>query len=347
MLGSVTPQSLLQQQLSALQDHTPALFDGSVEGVHDARIATRRIRELLPLAGEWHSPKAVDRLHQGFRAIGRALGEVRDADVRIMLLKHLEPRIPSAVPALVGLRKQQERRRLELMRKLIKQLEHHGLRDLMHEALPGRGAHSGWGRGPGRRWRQQLLLILSGRAQRARDAVRHATGVYFPHRAHSARIAIKKLRYVMEIAEATRTFQTTGAIPALKKVQDILGDLHDRQEFIDKLADAVPSGDQGGTANQLALVTLVVAADVSDLHARYLSRRDLVLAVAGDAHQLKNARRASTPLVIAAGALAVSSGLVVVQSSWRRRAVLGWGNEEARSTVAASDARRTIDVRVT
>ena len=52
MSASVTPQSLLQQQVSALHDHTPALLDGGVDGVHDARIATRRIRELLPLAGE-------------------------------------------------------------------------------------------------------------------------------------------------------------------------------------------------------------------------------------------------------------------------------------------------------
>ncbi len=138
MLASVTPQSLLQQQVSSLQDHTPAVLDGGVDGVHAARIATRRIRELLPLTGEWHRPDVVDSLHQGFRAVGRALGKVRDADVRILLLKHLEPRIPSAASALVGVRQQQERRRLELMRKLIKQLEHEGLLELMREAMPGR-----------------------------------------------------------------------------------------------------------------------------------------------------------------------------------------------------------------
>ena len=223
MSDSVTPQSLLQQQVSTLQDHTPALLDGGVDGVHDARIATRRIRELLPLTGEWHRPEVVDRLHQGFRAIGLALGKVRDTDVRIALLKHLEPRVPSAASALLAVQQQQERRRLELMRRLIKQLEHDGLLDLMREALPGKRASSGWGRSSGHRWQQQLQASLSDRAQRATDAIRYATGVYFPHRAHSARIAIKKLRYVLEIAEATRALRATGAIPALKKAQDILG----------------------------------------------------------------------------------------------------------------------------
>ena len=319
MFESVTPQSLLRRQVCALQDHMPAVLDGAAVGVHDARIATRRIRELLLLAGEWHRPEIVDQLHQGFRAIGRALGKVRDADVRILLLEHLEPRIPSAAPALLGVRQQQERRRLELMRRLIKQFEDDGLLDLMREALPGRRASPGWGRGSGRRWQQQLQSSLRDRAQRVTDAINHATGVYFPHRVHSARIAIKKLRYVLEIAEATRTLRATGAVPTLKKAQDILGDLHDRQELIDELGDAKP-GDAATTADQLNLVTHVVAADISDLHARYLSRRNLVLAVAGDARHLKNARRAATPLMFAAGALAMSSGLVVVQSSWRRRA---------------------------
>lgn len=320
MLASVTPQWLLQQQLSSLQDHTPAVLDGRVDGVHAARIATRRIRELLPLTGEWLRPGVVDGLHQRFRTVGRALGKVRDADVRILLLKHLEPRIPSAASALVGVRQQQERRRLELMRKLIKQFEHDGLLELMREAMPARRVSTGWGRGSGRRWQQQLRSILSERAQSAIDAVRHATGVYFPHRAHAARIAIKKLRYVLEIAEATRTLRTNGAIPDLKKAQDILGDLHDRQELIAELADAVPPDDGAGTVDQMGLVTHVVEADIYDLHARYLSRRSRVLTVADGARHLKGARRVPTPLMIAAGAIAVSSGLVISQSSWHRRA---------------------------
>jgi len=318
MLAAVTPQSLLQQQVSSLQNHTAAVLDGGVEGVHAARIATRRIRELLPLTGEWHRPDVVDSLHQRFRAVGRALGKVRDADVRILLLKQLEPRIPSAVPALVGVRQHQERRRLELMRKLIKQFEHDGLPELMHEALRGRRVSSAWRRS-GRPWRRQLQSILSERAQSATDAVRHATGVYFPHRAHSARIAIKKLRYALEIAEATSTLRTTEAIPDLKKAQDILGDLHDRQELVDELADAMPLSDVARTVDQMGLVTHVVEADIHDLHARYLSRRNRVLTVADGARHLKEDRRVGTPLMIAAGALVVSSGLVVAQSSWHRR----------------------------
>ena len=320
MHRNVTPQSLLQQQVSSLENHTPAVLDGAADGIHATRIATRRIRELLPLTAEWHPPDVVDSLGHRFRAVGRALGRVRDVDVRVLLLKHLEPRIPGAASALAGVRQQQEHRRIELMRKLIKQIERNGLLELMREAMAGRRVSTGWGAGSGRRWQQQLRSILNERAESAIDAVRHATGVYFPHRAHSARIAIKKLRYVLEIAEATRTFRATEAIADLKKAQDILGDLHDRQELLGELGDAVPLSDGAGPVEQIGLVIRVVEADMYDLHARYLARRGRVLAVAEGARHLKCGRRVATPLMIAAGAIALSSGLVVAQSSWRRQA---------------------------
>ena len=206
------------------------------------------------------------------------------------------------------------------MRKLIKQIERKRLFELMREAIPGRRVSTGWGAGSGRRWQQQLRSVLSERAESAIDAVRHATGVYFPHRAHSARIAVKKLRYVLEIAEATGTFRTAEAIADLKKAQDILGDLHDRQVLLGKLADAETLSDGAGSVEQIGLVARVVEADINDLHARYLARRNRLLTIAEGARRLKSDRRVPTPLIIAAGAIAVSSGIVVAQAPWRRSA---------------------------
>src|SRR6185295_8287133 len=40
LAAAVTPQLLLQQQVATLQSRIPAVMDGDVEGVHDARIAT-------------------------------------------------------------------------------------------------------------------------------------------------------------------------------------------------------------------------------------------------------------------------------------------------------------------
>src|SRR5437899_914995 len=45
-----------------------------VDGVHDARVVTRRIREVLPLTREWYQPIVVDDLFERFKRIGRSLG---------------------------------------------------------------------------------------------------------------------------------------------------------------------------------------------------------------------------------------------------------------------------------
>ena len=47
MFDSVTPQSLLQRQVSVLQDHVPAVLDGAAVGVHDARVNGTGPRSLI------------------------------------------------------------------------------------------------------------------------------------------------------------------------------------------------------------------------------------------------------------------------------------------------------------
>jgi hypothetical protein len=53
----------------------------------------------------------------------RALGRVRDADVRLLLLRDLEARTATVMPTLALIRQELERRRLQLLRAVIKRLE--------------------------------------------------------------------------------------------------------------------------------------------------------------------------------------------------------------------------------
>ena len=106
MVQFTTPITILQSQAGILRGQLPCVFDGDTEGVHDARVATRRIREVLPLTREWHK-RDVDDLRAHFKRIGRALGEVRDADVRIGLLSYLEAHVPTAAGSLIAVRHQE------------------------------------------------------------------------------------------------------------------------------------------------------------------------------------------------------------------------------------------------
>ena len=103
------------------------------------------------------------------------------------------------------------------MRRLIKRLERVDARGLVRD-LAERGAvpwRSTRGRVSGT-WHDQLGQTLAERARTAESSIAHATGVYFPNRAHSARIAIKRLRYTAEIADATAFAQVHDALSELK-----------------------------------------------------------------------------------------------------------------------------------
>jgi CHAD domain-containing protein len=272
MLAASRPMTLLREQVRTLESHLAAVRDGDAEGVHQARVATRRIRELLPLTADWRRGGDADALADEFRAVGRSLGAVRDADVQTALLRSLETRVPGAAPTLVLLRQRLEHQRLTLMRALIKDFERIEIDRLLASVQHG---VIGALRHTTGRWDHRLRQTVARRAAEAREAIVHATGVYFPRRTHQARIAIKKFRYAAEIAAAAGVWNARDVIRELKKGQDLLGRVHDRQELIDHLPRVEePPGLQ---APHLQLIGQVVEAEAHDLHHRYLTRRQRLL----------------------------------------------------------------------
>ena len=308
MFEFVTPHGLFRNQIHTLRDNLPGVLDGIESSIHDARIATRRIRELLPLLGDPKRRKPIEDLRSRFKRLGRSLGRVRDADVRVTLLGSLETRMPHAAPALVVLRQQREQERLTLLRKLVKRLERlEAVRmiEMLDEHRLSLAGPVSWALHPGATWKRDLRYTLRERAAATTEAIEHATGVYFPHRVHDARIAIKKMRYAMEIAHEVGGGDRSEAIRELKKAQDVLGDLHDRQELADNLIEACPA-DKPEVANQVSLLKQVIDAETHDLHARYLARRAAILEICG-AERRQTHRPARS--LVAAGALAISSGI--------------------------------------
>ena len=166
-----------------------------------------------------------------------------------------------------------------------------------------------------RPWREQLRRSIDARATAAADAITHATGVYFPKRVHAARIEIKKLRYATEIAVETGVIGDLASLRTLKKSQDLLGDLHDRQALIDELREAA-AGDSRIDPTHIVLVEQVVAADIADRHARFLERRAQIHAAA-EAIRAELWRPAPAVRAAAvAGAIAVITGLEA-RRRWR------------------------------
>jgi CHAD domain-containing protein len=284
-------------------------MDGLTDHVHDARVATRRIRELLPLISDRR--RVLDDLQQRFKRIGRALGRVRDSDVLIDFIKSLETRIPHAAPTLVMNRQAHERNRLELTRELIKTLEKLDAERLLSSlSTETRSAHVFSRRlASSPAWQALVQRTLMRRAEESEAAIITATGVYFPKRTHAARIAIKKFRYVLEIAHGTAEREAHDAIHALKHAQGVLGEIHDRQVFIDELSNALEALEPE-RREPLTLVTQVVEAEIHSLHQKYLGLRTSLLEISREhARRAQPGTQRATRL-LAGGALAFSALLV-------------------------------------
>ncbi len=74
-------QAPLDRLLRVLSTHLPVAVVGEVEPLHQAMVATRRLREVLPLY-EVEAPRGlVRRAGRRLRRVGRALGGVREVYV--------------------------------------------------------------------------------------------------------------------------------------------------------------------------------------------------------------------------------------------------------------------------
>jgi len=315
MFSAVTPIGILQSHATALVSQLPRVYDGEAEGVHDARVLTRRIREVLPLTYEWHGRDTVEDFADELRRMARGFGRVRDADVRIALLSYLETRVPYVTASLVVVRHEREHERIALMRKLIERLEKVDVERLLHRIAGGRRLPiRPWTRLAGG-WRERLRCTLADRAHSAGEAVQQASGVYFPDRMHRARIALKKFRYAAEIAATTGVGASHArrSLRQLKKSQDTLGELRDRQVLVEELPDAV-DGNPDVDRHHVRLVIEIAEAECRDLHARYLRRRDRLLTICHRTEHACAERGVPIAPLAAAGAVALTSGLYW----WRR-----------------------------
>src|SRR5436190_4103896 len=90
MEHSALSVALLRQRLVSLLTAMPAAQEGDETSVHQARVASRRLREALPVLGITADDEALDRAEKRVRRITRALGPVRELDVTLSLLAELE-----------------------------------------------------------------------------------------------------------------------------------------------------------------------------------------------------------------------------------------------------------------
>lgn len=250
---------------------------GSVEGVHQARVASRRLREVVPVLGDGLSHVHLKRLRRRLSDLTRSLGPVRELDVALGMLADRAADTTDVAQLLARWRASLERQRRAPARALRKALSAPEMTLLDRDLRAFADARE---LSTDTRWHATLAERLDARADALREHIERAGALYQPDRLHDVRIAGKKLRYALELAGESRLASVAPMLRALKRAQDTLGHLHDLDVLAHLLDDV--RGTRSGDALHAAAQAITAALDHESRweHARYLRRRTALISVA-------------------------------------------------------------------
>jgi len=305
------------RQVAAWRQNFPRALLGGVEPLHQSRVATRRLREILPVCSAGEPLAAAKKARRQVRLFGRTMGKMRELDVTTTIIGKFEETRPAAVEHLrYYLRDARSAERARLLARLDgrKAASFERVLDEISERLRAPRAPEAW--------RKALAARLVQRTRRLREAVAAAGALYVPDRVHAVRISLKKLRYALELARDTGVRGLPGRLAQLKTVQETLGrliDLETAQRYV-RAATLAGKPDAPWVAG-LERLRLDLERTCRQLHGRFVPQRLLVLGVCDVA------RQAASRIVRPHGARRRGGAL---KMSWVARAPLARGPRPAR-----------------
>jgi CHAD domain-containing protein len=286
MPASPSRNELLRQRLERFSRLLPAVEEGDVRAVHRARVATRRLRELLPVL-QLDSDVAA-KLGRRLRKVTVRLGSIRELDVLILMIDELRESSRHSDRALTLIADAVSRDRSRVHRRVLAKLPVAEMRRIarkleraaneLEQSDEGEGSSSP---GASRGWRWAIDARLAKRAKALRAAMDDAGAVYLTERLHAVRIALKKLRYALELSAEMSGARSTPELQLLKRAQALLGRMHDLEVFIARVRQVQASLPQPDLSLWRDLDALVGAVENScrRLHARYVRERPALEAI--------------------------------------------------------------------
>lgn len=194
--------------------------------IHDIRVASRRLQQILDCLYPPPPPAAMRRLRSRIRRTRRALGELRDYDVLIASMeRRMQPKGSVQRSAVIGIRERLRNRRAKLMKK----------------------AHTAFAKNdmPGLCAQLNALLSPAGARDRAGphhppiETVVHEAWKKFakqvaksqrgprPANMHQVRIRAKRVRYLLEVVAELGAPGVEAHLDWLRHLQQCLGEWHD------------------------------------------------------------------------------------------------------------------------
>jgi CHAD domain-containing protein len=240
-------ERVLLVRLSEMCDVGGRVLECDPEGVHDMRVASRRLRGALrdflphmnsrPLLQSWAH----------LRKLARALGKVRDYDVTIALLMKTADKAPAefadGIRRIAGFREAGlEEYRLKLMSwaraDSLDSLQQRFVTALKTALKPKKQKRTGAETSAGPTYRQ----VATDATLKRLEQFEELTGsLYRPLKVkplHNLRIATKHLRYALELFDGCWSASTAPMAKQLAAMQTALGDLHDCDVLVEDFGAA-------------------------------------------------------------------------------------------------------------
>ncbi|NUM53288.1 MAG: CHAD domain-containing protein [Candidatus Hydrogenedentes bacterium] len=232
VLAQKSARHALKQRVHVLRGHVKAAAAHDVDGIHDLRVASRRLRAALgDFAGRFKK-RALKPLRKRARDVTRGLGKARELDVTLGLLramrrdapKELHPAIARASRMLRAMRDEQS----SSVDASCAFVRDHAFRTEIGDLIDA-------DRRSETCYRKETALTLRKRYTRLASAYREWIASPSDDSLHQVRIAFKKLRYSCEIARDLYGERMDALIEKIKGAQETLGDWNDVRVLRDYL----------------------------------------------------------------------------------------------------------------
>jgi CHAD domain-containing protein len=221
-------QALASRLKSLERHHSAVLESGDAAAIHKMRVATRKLQASLDLLELPNDPFHVRAIKKDLRRRRRSLSRVRNYDVFLAMMKG---------PGLNSnriLKRELEARRAEHFDRARLILEAAGLNPLAAQIEAMVLAISS---GPIRAnaIAERSAARLQERLSQLRDLAKLPEDPNDPEQVHQLRIAIKRLRYLLEVLSEILPANLSGALAWLRSKQDELGRWHDLYLFEEEI----------------------------------------------------------------------------------------------------------------
>ncbi len=252
--GKIIQQVLLARLKNMCALRESALDWDDPDGVHDMRVASRRLRSALSDFKPYVRKEGLP--SRRLKAIAKSLGAVRDEDVVLAALDELRSKandkVAAGIEAIAEEHRRQRRQARSVLETVIKSAALAELReDFRHRLNTAiKPSQSSRDKGQILTFSQVGTKVISERLTKLCDA---RNAFYQPLRTrqlHKLRILAKRLRYAVELFAPCGGSDYKRIAKEIARLQTALGELHDCDVWIANLARRLKKGEGGGGDRQ-------------------------------------------------------------------------------------------------